>query len=443
MFDIKYKPQTLDEVVGNHKYIDEICKWIENYENEEHKILIINAPHGIGKTLITKLLFKKYNKIDRNKNKVLSNISCIKKLKDNILNMIKTKSIRSLFSNNPHIDGILIDDIDEIYINNSDIMLDIIDILHDYKEKIKFPIICTANIIKKKKIDKLISKSSCKFINFEYPTQEEIILFTDIIIKKENIKINPFILRSIIQYASFDIRKILSILYDFSYKYRNKTINANILSKTFKILLKNNIKIEVFNMALNFFNNTHSINEIINLYNKDKHILPYMIHENYINVIFNKKTNKINKLKKICECANNMSQFEKFDTYMYNDLLNSDYNIINIYAINNCLFNDSLNNAIRIEKILKHTTIKNKIGNHFKNKKEINSLILNYKLSYINILFISEYIICCYLHKDIDKERKKLKELLEIYRKCELQEILKINKFNENNNKKLLYYLKK
>ena len=61
----KYKPQNLEEVIGNKNIINKIDKWVNvfkdnslQYDGFKNAILLSGAP-GIGKTTIAHLILKK------------------------------------------------------------------------------------------------------------------------------------------------------------------------------------------------------------------------------------------------------------------------------------------------------------------------------------------------------------------------------------------------
>ena len=54
----KYKPEILDEFVGNRNIVYRLNKW---YKEDEGNIVIINGQTGIGKTLLSELFLKENN----------------------------------------------------------------------------------------------------------------------------------------------------------------------------------------------------------------------------------------------------------------------------------------------------------------------------------------------------------------------------------------------
>ena len=54
----KYEPKSLKDIIGNTKTVLQIDNWIKNFKKEENKSIIINGNHGIGKTMMIKLILK-------------------------------------------------------------------------------------------------------------------------------------------------------------------------------------------------------------------------------------------------------------------------------------------------------------------------------------------------------------------------------------------------
>ena len=57
----KWRPSIIDDVIGNKQAIKELETWLSEFNNHNQNSIIITGLHGIGKTLVTKLLLEKYN----------------------------------------------------------------------------------------------------------------------------------------------------------------------------------------------------------------------------------------------------------------------------------------------------------------------------------------------------------------------------------------------
>ena len=61
----KYKPQSLNDIVGNKRNIDKMKKWIKNFNNKDkedkRRSILVAGPPGISKTTTSHLLLKHFN----------------------------------------------------------------------------------------------------------------------------------------------------------------------------------------------------------------------------------------------------------------------------------------------------------------------------------------------------------------------------------------------
>jgi len=64
MFTIKYKPQSLDEFIGNKEtVVRPFIRWLLDWtpENKKNKCLLVSGVNGCGKSLLTELVLKKHD----------------------------------------------------------------------------------------------------------------------------------------------------------------------------------------------------------------------------------------------------------------------------------------------------------------------------------------------------------------------------------------------
>ena len=194
----KYKPQNLDQFFGNKENIELIEDWINNFENHEKKAVIIIGYSGSGKTLLSQLIFKKFNYNIKEIN--CNEIKTKKSVQDIFYKTLMHKNILEMFYYNLK-NGLLVDELESILNNNDKTGLsEIINIIKN--NKIENPIIFTLlKNINDKKITEL--KKHCLVIELKSLTNDEYYQFIDHFIIYEKLKIAINTIDSIIYYDIF------------------------------------------------------------------------------------------------------------------------------------------------------------------------------------------------------------------------------------------------
>lgn len=340
----KYRPQNLEDYIGKEDDIEQIIDWLENFNTRPEKFLVLYGNPGVGKTTLARIILEKYNyeiveintsdyrskKMIHARIGVISGSSVILDNDYNKKNPFKTKQYKKI--------GVLMDEIDGITMNteNSGIqeLIDLIVGIKKNKKANKFPVICTCNSIKNRKIKLLTSNSlTLKIIN---PTQSELKELGLKIINNENIKIKPSLFNKIITYIK-EYRELINILYqiyiynknDVSKKIVNlkekKELNIEYIIKYFlnknDIILCQNAKTKK-NKNIDV-NETNKHENIDNTYITDKNVKYLDTVQEKLKYIF---INKINK--------NNLFLLINNNTNVYFLNLASNYlNIINYLKI--------------------------------------------------------------------------------------------------------------
>ena len=62
MFTSKYRPNTIDEFVGNKLATQALSNWLLKWDpkNKKSKCVLVSGLNGIGKSLLVELILKKY-----------------------------------------------------------------------------------------------------------------------------------------------------------------------------------------------------------------------------------------------------------------------------------------------------------------------------------------------------------------------------------------------
>ena len=428
----KWKPETINEVVGNKQAIKQLDDWLKNYDNKSKNSIIISGIHGIGKTLITKLLLEKYNytfkliypddiKSYRSDNDFIDYYNYDNSIKSTV--NFKNKESQKL--------SIIFDETESISLQSERKF-----VFSIYKNNNKFkmfPLIFISNNSHSKLINDL--KKYCTDIAFIPPSVFDLINFVKTICKKEKIKIEDNkAIEGLIDFCQKDIRRLLNILQDYSYNY--KVINKINIEKFISSSKQKNIDINLYDASLELLNNYHNCDDIYRLYETEKVLLPLMLHENYYKKIL-VPTDKLSwdeNLEQILHISDSLSIGDNIETSIYTD---QNWYLQNIHGYYTCLNTSYWLN--KSKKVLQNKDIKfsadlNKTSLKNINKKNINNLKkIIYKKNIKEILLLNQ--LCNKLYK-----KNKFEEfigLIKSYKKNldikDLELCLKIDKTNEFN----------
>ena len=188
MFIHKYKPELLENIIGNKNCVNSIQSWFENwYPLKTHSkdvCALLSGPNGIGKTLTIELLIKKYN---------LNPISLNpdeKADKEYIVNVILPSIQRQKsFINKQNI--FVIHDID--CYDDYGFISSIVSCL----KETKIPVIATCNNRYDQSLKPIIPY--CLDVKFQKPSSGDISRFVKPILKKESISMNDANLNQLIE----------------------------------------------------------------------------------------------------------------------------------------------------------------------------------------------------------------------------------------------------
>lgn len=364
LFD-KYTPTDLSNIIGNKNAIMKFENWIKSRNSNS---IIITGKNGIGKSIITRLLLKKYN---YNYKTLYSNEIKDSKLKDdfneydnNFLNLINIKINSKKVTNN---NAFIFDDIETISLKSEkDYIMDI------YKNNKNNIIIFICNDGHNKMINELIKKN-CEIIRFYSPSSIELYNYVKDIFVKEKIKIEDYSsVNKLIEFSQYDIRRLLFLLQDYIYNY--KIVNDSNVNNFINQSLEKNINLNLYDSTLSIINKNLDTEDIYRLYKNEKVLLPLMIHENYYKKIVQNKDDIKTKFNNILNISESVSMGDKIETSIYTD---QNWFLQNIHCYHTCIKPSLI--CSKYEKELKSTYIDfgsdlNKTSLKNKNKKNITNL---------------------------------------------------------------------
>lgn len=309
---------------------EDLLNWVENIENEKHKVLFLYGTVGNGKFVHTKnLLNEKYNinsftYIDFLFEKDISNT--IKNINNyNNVFFMMTKQKKPI---------IIIKEVEFIKTNIIKKILSELNIkkIKKNKNKINIPII----LIGSGKCIKTLKDlhDICKIVKYENDIIDVKQQKFDNILKKNNLELNTNIKKYILD--NYNNYNKMNIIIKFIKNYK-KSIN-----EIFTLLIKNiNYNTELYENVKHILTNTIEIKDIFNYYYLDKILLQLLIHENYKKYIMKNLKNKEDIHKCITLVSNNIMNSDIINEYLY---VNHLWNIQDLCAILNCQYTSYIMN---------------------------------------------------------------------------------------------------
>ena len=196
----KYRPQTLDEVVGNNKEKKIIQDWVGNWKkhNPQQPLLLVGPP-GIGKTTLAQVIAKEFSEsIELN--------ASDKRSQDVIKSTIgESSSSRSLFGDEYKL--IIMDEVDGIHGTND---RGGVKAIGEIIKNSKHPMILIANDFYSKRLQSI--KPKCTVIKMAKVRSPSIRKALREIAQKEEIKANPKALDLIAKKSNGDMRSAINTL---------------------------------------------------------------------------------------------------------------------------------------------------------------------------------------------------------------------------------------
>jgi len=218
MFAEKYKPESLEDIVGQQDAVLEIIKWFDRWKPGD-KALLLHGPTGVGKTSIIQSLASQKNMdfIEMN----ASDYRSAKKIKEQIGSSVVQ---RSLFKRGK---VFMIDEVDALSgVADRGGISELIKLISETK----YPIIITAN---KPYISKLSTlRKHCRMVELASLSVRDIETHLNKIIKKEGINIERDALRQLAKQAEGDLRAAMNDLESLAGRKKKITQgDVDILSK--------------------------------------------------------------------------------------------------------------------------------------------------------------------------------------------------------------------
>jgi replication factor C subunit 1 len=292
MFTLKYRPNTIQEFIGNKNNIQPFIRWLLEWDtnNKKEKCLLISGINGIGKSLLVELIIKKH---DYN----IINLSIDEDRDKESINQIIKPLLRTKKTFNGQENVLVVSDID---CSGSD--YGFISSLTECIKETQIPIICICDDRYSQNIKPILNY--CKDLKLVKPSYEDIYRLIYKVVSIEQIKIGKSGVEKLYEQSNGDIRFILNSL-----QLGNRKVNGN----------KNIQNINIFDTTGKLLNMDLTIDEKLHYYWMANDIHTLMIHENYINHTFT-TTDEVKKIQNLSYSADSLSDVDLMDSIFDFDL---------------------------------------------------------------------------------------------------------------------------
>lgn len=309
----KYEPKSIREIIGNKNIINLINEKINNFNNEDFSSFIISGYHGVGKSIITKLILKENNYEIKNLSYKDDKVT---DLFNDMINYCKCDKMTFDENNNKNKFALIINDIEKITLKNEKARIKELVKINN-KDKL-FPIFFISNIQHNKLLIDILEMSYD--IKIKQPNDKDLLLFINKILENENIIIHDNNIKmNIIKFSQYDIRRLISILYDL----KNSFSENEITDENFNMYLHtSNKKIKdtsLFDATQILLDNFTSIDGTLSCYKVDKVLVPLTIHENFPRGLISKKYSNYELLNSFKHISNSISLGDVIETNIYTD----------------------------------------------------------------------------------------------------------------------------
>ena len=401
-FEKKYKPTSIDNIIGNKENIDNITQWILTYNDVTKSLiknkllkkstkgrkkkmndasdidieyskrkgnLLIIGNHGCGKSLSIDLICKNIG----------YEIITLNKYETNLINtnfIIKITKKNLLFEEDDQVKKIiLIDELESLITRNE--KKEILNIIKDNNYNRLVPIIIISNGHHRGQLTDI--KKNVNVINITELSIYDMKKWINTICNCENINIDSNLYTNIIEHCQKDMRKILYSLNIIKNTYKNEVIDIEKINNFEKIIKKKDFTNDLFKNTKKLLLNYNDIDTCMELFQLQKVHIPLMIHENYFKCV--KKNNYINII-------DNFSFGDILENYIYGE---QNWDLMEIYGLISCAipayYINKYNNGVRYVDLIFATDLNKTTTKSKKNKiikKKNNSVVINKSLEDVN-----------------------------------------------------------
>lgn len=444
----KYRPKRLQDYYMDSDIVETITDWIERFKENDQEVerfLLLYGDPGIGKTTIAHIIFEQFGfdtiefnaSNHRTRKMIHEKIGCIGKY--SVLHTYDNQDLCKKV-------GLIMDEIDGVTGGDKGAIDELITIIKGKKtrkrknkpvKKIKFPVICTCNSIKDRKMVSLIKESLC--IKVPKPNKENLFKLGEKIVAQEKVNISKTNLLKLINSIKLDYRTFINTLYQYHLNHNFDFLDNFGENQEFNdiYLYNEGNNGRPIDKIAHFLNNSNPISVIHRIIESDENVFFLNFYYNYFNILntikyfdkssFEKKWSFLKMISYNISCADEI-QSKIFQL--------NDWNLMAYPALIGIVFNIKMINSFSIYK-----NSKSSIYNNQKCKKKENK---SPKINSKNYIFRLNH------HTDYNKSCQELainkKKQETMWNKYEIEDIStlyyihkiqKVNILNKSNNLKV------
>jgi len=290
----KYRPDNLDDIVGQDQVLNKLKKWIERYQAGDEsnpRCVLLTGPPGLGKTTMAVCILKHYGYDVKEFN--ASDIRTKSQIQNSLYKLIYMKRVQT---QKPI--GIVMDEIDGMSGGKNGGLSELTRYVNpnrgqgnkrkeDRIKEIKLPpIICIRNNANEKKLQEF--KKDCLELVFKTASNESLLELLNRISKSEDLKLSEDAKQLILEYAQGDYRRLINYLQSLSTLILDpnyvlgpeeiEQVNQIIGNKTTDLDMENSFDYLITKKNLD-------VQETLRLYSNHKSQYICSIYENYIDLV--------------------------------------------------------------------------------------------------------------------------------------------------------------
>jgi len=294
----KYRPQTLDQLVGNADHIKRLVHWLSAWHSKhasadhgqgkgkqsEHKAVLISGPPGVGKTTAARVVLKQagYDVVELNASDTRSE----KSLQAGATDMLGNTSIADFANGGSGTGGaagrmaLVMDEVDGMSAGDRGGMQLLIKLI----ERSKMPVICCCNDRQSAKIKTLANH--CLDLRFRRPGHSEIAISLRRVAQREGYNIDVATLEKVAEATNGDIRQVLNLLQ--MWRPQSSTLRTGDVSANMSGCYKD-IDVGPFDVGHKFFKEvgTSTLDARLRHYFVDSSMTPLLVQDSYLSVHLN------------------------------------------------------------------------------------------------------------------------------------------------------------